>query len=66
MISIQKFEGSDPVNQYMTQQQQEIMRLEKDNQRLGNLLREVRHELRLREIEFAHWRDRAVRAESGQ
>ena len=66
MISIQKFEGSDPVNQYMTQQQQEIMRLEKEGQRLGNLLREVRHELRLREIELAHWRDRAVRAESGQ
>jgi hypothetical protein len=66
MISLQKFEGSDPVNQYMTQQQQEIMRLEKEGQRLGNLLREVRHELRLREIELAHWRDRAVRAESGQ
>jgi hypothetical protein len=66
MISLQKFEGSDPINQYMTQQQQEIMRLEKEGQRLGNLLREVRHELRLREIELAHWRDRAVRAESGQ
>ena len=66
MISIQKFEGSDPVNQYMPQQQQEIMRLEKDYQRLGNLLREGRHERRLREIELAHWRDRAVRAESGQ
>jgi len=66
MISIQKYEGSDPINQYMTQQQQEIMRLEKEGQRLGNLLREVRHELRLREIELAHWRDRAVRAESGQ
>lgn len=66
MISIQNFEGSDPINQYMTQQQQEIMRLEKEGQRLGNLLREVRHELRLREIELAHWRDRAVRAESGQ
>ena len=66
MISLQKFEGSNPINQYMTQQQQEIMRLEKEGQRLGNLLREVRHELRLREIELAHWRDRAVRAESGQ
>ena len=66
MISMQKFSGSDPINQYMTQQQQEIMRLEKEGQRLGNLLREVRHELRLREIELAHWRDRAVRAESGQ
>ena len=66
MISMQKFSGSDPINQYMTQQQQEIMRLEKEGQRLGNLLREVRHELRLRELELAHWRDRAVRAESGQ
>jgi hypothetical protein len=66
MISIQKYEGSDPINQYMTQQQQEIMRLEREGQRLDNLLREVRHELRLREIELAHWRDRAVRAESGQ
>lgn len=53
----------DPMHQHMVRQVQQIGELERETERLGNLLRQVRHELRMREIELSHWRKRAVRAE---
>jgi len=40
----------DPMHQHMVRQVQQIGELERETERLGNLLRQVRHELRMREI----------------